>query len=154
TASRHAVRDLGTHLAQAGLGDHVVVCGYLDQGPQPRSSANVPRGAPVNAAAVIHDGQVVTRAVKHHLPNHGPFDEHRYFLPGSSMQLVTVHGVDIALTIGEDLWQEDGPVAAARASGAGLLLSLQAAPYELTSRTDRRLGLVTARAGEAACPVA
>ena len=41
-----------------------------------------PKGAPQNAAAVLHRGRVVARYAKHHLPNYGVFDEYRYFVPG------------------------------------------------------------------------
>ena len=41
-----------------------------------------PKGAPQNAAAVLHRGRVAARYAKHHLPNYGVFDEYRYFVPG------------------------------------------------------------------------
>ena len=151
--SRRAVSDLAVRLADAGLGNLVVICGYLDQDRSVPPAAGVPRGAPQNAAAVIHGGRIVTRAIKHHLPNYGVFDEYRYFVPGDTLQVLTVAGVDIALVICEDLWQDGGPVEAARAAGAGLLLSVNASPYEL-SKDDQRLDLVVKRAREAVCPVA
>ena len=56
-----------------------------------------------------------SRYAKHHLPNYGVFDEFRYFVPGDTLPVVRLHGVDIALTICEDLWQDGGPIAVARA---------------------------------------
>ncbi len=56
---------------------------------------------------------------KHHLPNYGVFDEFRYFVPGDTMPVLRVHGVDVALAICEDLWQDGGRVPAARSAGAG-----------------------------------
>ena len=70
-----------------------------------------PAGSPQNAAAVLHGGEVVARYAKHHLPNYGVFDEYRYFVPGERPCVVRVHGVDVALAICEDLWQDGGPVA-------------------------------------------
>ncbi|MGW0232114.1 NAD+ synthase [Actinopolymorpha singaporensis] len=152
-ASRTAVEELAGKLAAAGLGNLVVVCGYLDRAEDGYERTGRPKGSPLNAAAVIHRGRIVARAVKHHLPNYGVFDEFRYFVPGDSLQVVTVHGVDIAVTICEDLWQEGGPVRATRAAGAGLLLTINASPYEL-AKDDDRLNLVTRRAREAMCPLA
>ena len=60
--------------------------------------------------------------------------------------MVRVHGVDIALAICEDLWQDGGPVAAARYAAANLLLVINASPYE-RNKDDVRLELVTRRAG-------
>jgi NAD+ synthase (glutamine-hydrolysing) len=152
-ASRHAIDDLAAKLGAAGLGDLVVVCGYLDRAEGLTDQVGRPKGSPHNAAAVLYGGQVVARAIKHHLPNYGVFDEYRYFVPGDTLQVVTVHGIDIAVAICEDLWQEGGPVRAARAAGAGLLLTVNASPYEL-SKDDQRLDFVIRRAREAMCPLA
>ncbi len=152
-ASRAAMDDLAAKLAAAGLGQLVVVCGYLDRAQGAIDQVGRPKGSPQNAAAVLHGGRIATRAVKHHLPNYGVFDEQRYFVPGDTLQIVTVHGIDIAVVICEDLWQEGGPVRAARAAGAGLLLAPNASPYEL-SKNDQRLDFVTRRAREAMCPLA
>lgn len=102
---------------------------------------------------MLHRGQVALTFAKHHLPNYGVFDEFRYFVPGDSMPVVRVHGVDVALAICEDLWQDGGRVPAARAAGAGLLLSINASPYE-RDKDDTRLELVRKRAQEAGCTTA
>ena len=64
------------------------------------------------------------------------FDEYRYFVPGDELAVIRVHGVDIALAICEDLWQDGGPVAAARYAAANLLLVINASPYERTRTTS------------------
>ena len=71
---------------------------------------------------MLHGGEVALSFAKHHLPNYGVFDEFRYFVPGDRLPVVRVHGVDVALAICEDLWQDGGRVPVARAAGAGLLL--------------------------------
>ncbi|HEX6887339.1 MAG TPA: NAD+ synthase [Candidatus Nanopelagicales bacterium] len=111
-----------------------------------------PRGAPVNAAAVLHAGQVVARYAKHHLPNYGVFDEFRYFVAGTRPCVVRLHGVDVALLICEDLWQ-DGPTAQVRELGAGLALVINGSPYEL-HKDDSRLELAARRAVEAGATLA
>ena len=92
---------------------------------RPTSGSVGPRGGPQNAAAVLHGGGVVARYAKHHLPNYGVFDEFRYFVPGEGTTVVRVDGVDVALAICEDLWQDGGPVAEVRGTGAGLLAGRQ-----------------------------
>ena len=72
-----------------------------------------PKGSPQNAVAVLYDGQVVARQAKHHLWNYGVGDEIRNFVPGDTINVIQVRGVDVAIAICEDLWQ-DGPSAAAR----------------------------------------
>jgi NAD+ synthase (glutamine-hydrolysing) len=81
------------------------------------------------------------------------FDEFRYFVPGDVPCVVRVHGVDVALAICEDLWQDGGPVAETRAAGAGLLLVINGSPYEL-NKDDVRLELCRMRAAEAGCTLA
>ncbi len=152
-ASRAALTALAARLAAEGLGDVPVVLGYLDRSERAQPRYGQPAGAPQNAAAVLHRGEVVLTFAKHHLPNYGVFDEFRHFVPGDTLPVVRVHGVDVALAICEDLWQDGGRVPAARAAGAGLLLSINASPYE-TAKDDTRLELVRKRAQEAGCTLA
>ncbi|MBN3928217.1 NAD+ synthase [Streptomyces verrucosisporus] len=152
-ASRSALTALAARLADEGLGGLPVVVGYLDRAEEAQPRYGQPAGAPRNAAAVLHGGEVVLTYAKHHLPNYGVFDEFRYFVPGETLPVVRVHGVDVALAICEDLWQDGGRVPAARAAGAGLLLSVNASPYE-RNKDDTRLDLVRRRAREAGCTTA
>ncbi|MFJ8583490.1 NAD+ synthase [Streptomyces sp. NPDC093595] len=152
-ASRAALRALAGRLADEGFGGLPVVVGYLDRSEKAQPRYGQPAGAPQNAAAVLYGGEVVLSFAKHHLPNYGVFDEFRYFVPGDTMPVVRVHGVDVALAICEDLWQEGGRVPAARSARAGLLLSVNASPYE-RNKDDVRLELVRKRAQEAGCTLA
>ncbi|MFD8807579.1 NAD+ synthase [Streptomyces sp. NPDC059597] len=152
-ASRAALRALAARLAEEGLGEVPVVLGYLDRSETAQPKYGQPAGAPRNAAAVLHRGEVVLTFAKHHLPNYGVFDEFRYFVPGDTMPVIRVHGVDVALAICEDLWQDGGRVPAARSAHAGLLLSINASPYE-RDKDDTRLELVRKRAQEAGCTTA
>ncbi|WP_210586889.1 NAD+ synthase [Streptomyces sp. GESEQ-35] len=152
-ASRAALRDLAARLAGEGFGELPVIVGYLDRTEAAQPKFGQPAGAPRNAGAVLHRGEVVLTYAKHHLPNYGVFDEFRYFVPGDTMPVVRVHGVDVALAICEDLWQDGGRVPAARSAEAGLLLSINASPYE-RDKDDTRLELVRKRAQEAGCTTA
>jgi NAD+ synthase (glutamine-hydrolysing) len=165
-ASRRAVVRLAADIAADGYGDVPVVVGYLDRadrshaGSAPAEAekegafeADPGRTLPQNCAAVIHGGRIVGRYAKHHLPNYGVFDEYRIFAPGESLTVVRVHGVDVAIAICEDLWQEGGPVAQTREAGAELLLVINGSPYE-REKDDTRLDLVRRRAAEAGCALA
>jgi NAD+ synthase (glutamine-hydrolysing) len=165
-ASEHALVDLATRLADDGLGEVAVVVGYLahteGSGPAPvdqpptdddrPGDANPRRGAPRNAAALLYGGEVVARYYKRHLPNYGVFDEARYFVPGTEMPIVRLHGVDVALTVCEDLWVEGGPCGVIGQAGADVVVSPNASPYE-RAKDDLRLPLVRRRAEEARATV-
>jgi NAD+ synthase (glutamine-hydrolysing) len=150
--SATGVERLATRLAAAGLGELAVVVGYLDRPPatgltrHPAATATAP--LPADAAAFLFRGQVVARYAKHHLPNYGVFDEHRYFSRGDRLAVVRHLGVDIAMTVCEDLWQDGGPITAANLATAGLVVNINGSPYE-RGKSDQRLNLVRRRAREA-----
>jgi len=150
-ASRAALAQLATDLVADGHGDLPVVLGYLDEAPYSLSAAARP--LPQNCAAVLHRGQVKARYAKHHLPNYGVFDEFRIFAPGKDLTVVRIAGIDVAIAICEDLWQDGGPVAQTREAGAELLLVINGSPYE-QDKDDARLELVARRAAEAGCTLA
>jgi NAD+ synthase (glutamine-hydrolysing) len=165
-ASEQALVDLAAALADRGYGDIAVVVGYLahTEGPGPAPAESMPgeddrpmdanprRGAPRNAAALLHGGRVVVRYYKRHLPNYGVFDEARYFVPGTELPVVRLHGIDVALTICEDLWVEGGPCGVAGQAGVDVIASPNASPYE-RAKDDLRLPLVRRRAAEARATV-
>jgi NAD+ synthase (glutamine-hydrolysing) len=152
-ASRAALQRLSGRLSDEGFGEVAVVVGYVDRCPHPMPRVGRPAGEPQNAAALLHGGAVVARYAKHHLPNYGVFDEFRYFVPGDVLPVIQLHSIDVALTICEDLWQEGGPIAAARQAEAGLVVCINASPYE-QHKEDFRHQLVGRRAAEAGAPIA
>ncbi|MEV8630462.1 NAD+ synthase [Streptosporangium sp. NPDC051023] len=151
-ASIAAIEALAVRLADEGLGGTPVVVGYVDRANlAPR--VGQPKGAPLDAAALLHRGRVVLRTAKHHLPNYGVFDEYRYFVRGDRLPIFRLRGVDVAIAVCEDLWQEGGPVSVVAEAGAGLLVVPNASPYE-REKDDVRLALVSRRAREAGCALA
>jgi NAD+ synthase (glutamine-hydrolysing) len=153
-ASELATKDFALALKAEGLGEVLVFVGYLRRTNDTEAKTlGVPRGGPMNCAAVIYDGKIQTSYAKHHLPNYGVFDEYRYFVPGNDSVLIRAFGVDIAVAICEDLWQDGGPVSQVKANGAGLLVVLNGSPYE-RDKDDVRLNLVKRRALEADAPLA
>jgi NAD+ synthase (glutamine-hydrolysing) len=142
SASVRARDELAGRLEAEGLGDLAVVVGYVDSD-----------GGPRNACALLHGGEVVATYFKHHLPNYGVFDEARYFVPGDRFVVVRLHGVDVALTICEDLWQDGGPFAVAGRAEVGLVTCINGSPYE-RNKDDVRQPLAARRAAEAGATIA
>jgi NAD+ synthase (glutamine-hydrolysing) len=108
-------------------------------------------GALYNVASVVHDGGLVARYRKQHLPNYGVFDEMRYFRPGDTACVITVRDVPVGITICEDIWQA-GPVQQAADAGARLLVNLNASPYHAGKGFEREV-LLEQRTSETALPV-
>jgi NAD+ synthase (glutamine-hydrolysing) len=154
-ASRRGLERLARDLADDGLGELAVVVGYLDADGPAKLGADADEATrgPRDALALLHGGQVVTTYFKHHLPNYGVFDEDRYFVAGDTLKIVRIGGVDVALTVCEDIWQPGGPFAVAGRAGVGLVVNINGSPYEL-AKDDVRLPLVRRRAAEAGATVA
>jgi NAD+ synthase (glutamine-hydrolysing) len=90
-----------------------------------------------NRAALLRDGSVEATYDKMRLPNEGVFDEARYFVPGSEPLVTTIGDVPVGTVICQDLWVPDGPVRAAVADGARVLVVLNASPYHRGKRAER-----------------
>ncbi len=148
-ASRAAVDALPARLVAEGLGDLVVIVGHPDGPFEPRllGTSNAPTAIAQNCASVIQGGSIRARYAKHHLPNYSVFDEYRIFIPGDELLVLRIKGVDVAVIVCEDLWRDGGPVARVLDADAGLLLVLNASPYE-RDKDEVRLPLVTRRAVE------
>ena len=59
-----------------------------------------------NSALLLSEGEIIFTANKSLLPTYDIFDEYRYFEPETTFSLLTFKGLKIALTICEDLWDE------------------------------------------------
>jgi NAD+ synthase (glutamine-hydrolysing) len=152
-ASRTAVLDLAARLAEVGAGALPVVVGFLDRVEGAPEAVGRPRLSALDAVAVLHQGEVMARYAKHHLPNYGVFDEFRYFVPGADTVVLRIRGVDVALAICEDLWQDGGPVTEYADRAPGILVVPNGSPYE-HNKDDVRLALCQRRAAEAGCTLA
>ena len=144
----------------AGTGECVAVVGFVDQlGPapvRPRDSAGAgptASGWLANAAAVCAGGRVVGVYHKRLLPNYGVFDERRWFTPGTGpVVLYRIAGALVGVSVCEDVWFPDGPVAAQGAAGADLAVNLSASPYS-RGRRHERLSVLAERVREAGCAI-
>ncbi len=92
-----------------------------------------------NAAAFCADGKIQSVHHKSLLPTYDVFDERRYFEPGPDVALVRHGGVEIGVSICEDLWNDEqvvgrriytrDPVGQIAAGGARLLINMSASPF-------------------------
>jgi NAD+ synthase (glutamine-hydrolysing) len=107
-----------------------------------------------NAAAVCARGRIAGVYRKRFLPNYGVFDEQRWFVPGEEpAALFGIAGAWVGVSICEDVWFDDGPVAHAGRAGADVVVNLNASPYNRGRRTER-LAVLAGRVAEAGCAIA
>ena len=147
--SHAAVERLAERLHEEGFGDLPVIVGHPDGPFEPRllGTSNAPTAIAQNCASVLQHGRVKARYAKHHLPNYAVFDEYRVFIPGDELLVLRIRGADVALIICEDLWRDGGPLSRVMAADAGLLVVINASPFE-RDKDEVRLPLVTRRAVE------
>jgi NAD+ synthase (glutamine-hydrolysing) len=130
----------------AATGHCAVVVGFVGAAPGGVGLAN--------AAAVCAGGRVVGVYRKRFLPNYGVFDEQRWFVPSNEPPpLFGVAGAWVGVSICEDIWLDDGPVAQAGRAGADVVVNLNSSPYNRGRRVER-LSMLSGRVAEAGCAVA
>ena len=105
-----------------------------------------------NSAALMCDGKHVATARKMLLPNYGVFDEKRYFTEGDEPLRFSLKGVQIGLTICEDIWEESGP-GKTLSKHIDLLLNISSSPYHKGKGKARRQ-MIIKRAKSYKCPIA
>ncbi len=99
-----------------------------------------------NTAIFIEDGAVRNIVKKGLLPDYDVFDEYRYFEPNKRFQCIELKGVKIALTVCEDLWDDDeggnsyvgNPMAELQQENPDLLINIAASPFSYT-HFDKRV---------------
>jgi NAD+ synthase (glutamine-hydrolysing) len=104
-----------------------------------------------NSAAWIEAGELRGNYRKSCLPNYGVFDEQRYFTAGQSSLVLELSGVQIGVTICEDIWDSAAVAQAAVASGAEIIVSINGSPFDFTKQKSRE-GLLAQRARESGVP--
>jgi NAD+ synthase (glutamine-hydrolysing) len=100
-----------------------------------------------NSSAFIYDGRIYGTYHKIFLPNYGVFDEKRYFCPGTEIPVFDFDGTSIGINICEDIWYPDGPATAQVVAGAGIILNLNASPYQL-KKWQVRERMISTRAAD------
>jgi NAD+ synthase (glutamine-hydrolysing) len=135
--NQQAMRDI-----VAATQDCVAVFGFVDGAS----------GALANSAAIASKGILHGTYNKQLLPNYSVFDEDRYFTPGTSFSLFTIAGVNVGVTICEDIWQADGPVQQQAKAGATLNININGSPYH-RGKFDERQQMVSERARTNSCAI-
>ena len=106
-----------------------------------------------NSAAICANGRIYGIYNKRALPDYGVFDEERYFSPGKgTAPIFEIHGVNVGITICEDLWLPNGVVNELATNGAELVLNLNASPYE-QGKIQTRLEVLQQRIQESQIPI-
>ena len=140
------VRDLASM-----TGSCIAVIGFVDmgRGVDPGSG----RPAIHNAAAVCANGSIRSVYHKRMLPNYDVFDEERTFEPGSGEhRLIEVAGVKVGISICEDIWRVDGPVAEQAALGARINININGSPFHVGKLVERER-MLAERARDTACAI-
>lgn len=113
-----------------------------------------------NTAVFIEQGAVRNIVKKGLLPDYDVFDEYRYFEPNKRFDCITLNGVRIALTICEDLWDDDeggnsyvgDPMAELRKENPDLLINIAASPFSYT-HFDERIKVLSRQVNKSNCPL-
>jgi NAD+ synthase (glutamine-hydrolysing) len=91
-------------LAMAAIAKECTQITALVGGP---SINNSPRGKKLfNSAFLLKDGKIAAVRHKSLLPTYDIFDEYRHFEPNRQFDVVELNGKKLAITICEDLWDE------------------------------------------------
>jgi len=139
-------------IAQACQGIHCVIGSPV---------ANMdPEGKPLyNAAVVLADGQIQHICKKSLLPDYDVFDEYRYFEPNRSASCIEIAGEKVALTVCEDLWDDEVSnsyvgdfMAELRKENPSLIINIAASPFSYT-HFDNRINVLKRNVIKAGCPL-
>ncbi len=103
-----------------------------------------------NVVIIAQNGKIVKTTYKNELPNHGVFDERRYFTPGKS-NIININGIKIGIPICEDIWHSS-VCTDLKNQGAELFIVPNASPYE-KNKMDIRAKLVRKRYEETSIPI-
>jgi NAD+ synthase (glutamine-hydrolysing) len=98
-----------------------------------------------NSAFLLGDGKILQTVHKSLLPTYDVFDEYRYFEPGKSAGIAEVAGEKIAITVCEDLWNEEDdplyvfcPLDAVINQKPSLIINMAASPFDFKHEEKRK----------------
>ncbi|MGB9860793.1 MAG: NAD+ synthase [Candidatus Bipolaricaulaceae bacterium] len=82
-----------------------------------------------NAAFLLAHGEVLGFQTKNRLPSFDVFEEDRYFQAGEKTEIFDFAGLRLGLSVCEDFWYADGPLAEQSRTGVDLLINVSASPF-------------------------
>jgi NAD+ synthetase len=101
-----------------------------------------------NSVALLKNGKIIEIRHKTLLPTYDVFDEDRYFEPAEKNTPVEFNGIQLGLTICEDIWNDEdfwrdrryrrNPPAELFDAGAEILINISASPWHLGKDKTRR----------------
>ena len=104
-----------------------------------------------NVVCLLDGGEVQAVRAKVDLPNYGPFDEKRVFVPGPLPGPIDFRGLRIGVPICEDTWNDEVCECLAE-TGAEILLVPNGSPY-WADKADERIQVMVARVVETGLPL-
>jgi NAD+ synthase (glutamine-hydrolysing) len=119
-----------------------------------------------NSTLVLSEGKIVFSANKSLLPTYDIFDEYRYFEPEKNFSVFSFKGIKIALTICEDLWDEQSfdnefeksrlytisPMEELAKENPDLVINIAASPFSY-SKIESKESVFTSKAKRYGIPV-
>jgi NAD+ synthase (glutamine-hydrolysing) len=95
-----------------------------------------------NSLAVLQEGTIKKIYRKTVLPNYGVFDEQRYFQPGAEPAVIEIDGLNLVLTICEDIWQLDRLDEFLKGVGRkDVIINISASPFHVGKISQRQQAL-------------
>lgn len=119
-----------------------------------------PEGKPLyNAALLMENGKVSHICKKSLLPDYDVFDEYRYFEPNRSVSCIDIQGEKVALTVCEDLWDDETSnnyvgdlMAELRKENPSLIINIAASPFSYV-HFENRLNVLRRNVIKSGCPL-
>ncbi len=111
------------------------------------------KGKPLyNSACLLSGGKILAIRHKTLLPTYDIFDEYRYFESNTQFETISFKGVNIALTICEDIWEQQpamspmgrsnlyttAPMERLYDQGADIMINIAASPFAYNQVNDKR----------------
>lgn len=112
-----------------------------------------------NGAVYLEKGAIKEVVHKSFLPDYDVFDEYRYFEPNKHFNCIEINGQKVALTVCEDLWDDDTAnsyvgdlMSELRKEDPTLIINIAASPFSYT-HFQNRLNVLKRNVIKAACPL-
>jgi NAD+ synthase (glutamine-hydrolysing) len=119
-----------------------------------------------NSALVLSEGKVIYSTNKALLPTYDIFDEYRYFEPEKNFSVFPFKGLNLAITICEDLWDEQpfdnefekkslytvSPMEELIKLNPDIIINISASPFSYT-KTETKANIFKAKAKKYKIPV-
>lgn len=115
-----------------------------------------------NSAILAHQGKIRQTVHKRLLPTYDVFDDLRYFEPGNDYECVTFKGVNLGITICEDIWYNENdiqyhtyqvnPAEKLVKAGADVIINISASPFT-KSKSEGRQQMLRHHAEKLGVPV-